>query len=107
MAGVGSAVKSESLEAFNNGALILEKEGSGNLKMLELGSCGINEIDKALDKLERCSSTLKKDILVACGTAALSDNHLSCLEIELLRAVADSMGTPIPPFVFRESENGH
>ena len=107
MAGVGSAVKSESLEAFNNGALILENEGSGNLKMLEPGSCGINEIDKALDKLERCSSTLKKDILVACGTAALSDNHLSCLEIELLRAVADSIGTPIPPFVFRESENGH
>ena len=107
MAGVGSTVKSESLEAFNNGALILENEGSGNLKMLEPGSCGINEIDKALDKLERCSSTLKKDILVACGTAALSDNHLSCLEIELLRAVADSMGTPIPPFVFRESENGH
>ena len=107
MAGVGSTVKSESLEAFNNGALILEKEGSGNLKMLEPGSCGINEIDKALDKLERCSSTLKKDILVACGTAALSDNHLSCLEIELLRAVADSIGTPIPPFVFRESENGH
>ena len=107
MAGVGSAVKSESLEAFNNGALILENEGSGNLKMLEPGSCGINEIDKALDKLERCSSTLKRDILVACGTAALSDNHLSCLEIELLRAVADSIGTPIPPFVFRESENGH
>ena len=107
MAGVGSAVKSESLEAFNNGALILENEGSGNLKMLGPGSCGINEIDKALDKLERCSSTLKKDILVACGTAALSDNHLSCLEIELLRAVADSIGTPIPPFVFRESENGH
>ena len=107
MAGVGSAVKSESLEAFNNGALILENEGSGNLKMLEPGSCGINEIDKALDKLERCSSTLKKDILVACGTAALSDNHLSCLEIELLRVIADSIGTPIPPFVFRESENGH
>lgn len=51
--------------------------------MLEPDSCGINEIDKALNKLERCSSTLKKDILVACGTAALSDNHLSCLEIEL------------------------
>ena len=107
MAGVGSAIKSESLEAFNNGALILEKEGSGNLKMLEPDFCGINEIDKALDKLERCSSTLKKDILVACGTAALSDNYLSCLEIELLRAIADSIGTPIPPFVFRETENGH
>ena len=107
MAGVGSAIRSESLEAFNNGALILEKEGSGNLKMLEPDSCGINEIDKALNKLERCSSTLKKDILVACGTAALSDNHLSCLEIELLRAIADSIGTPIPPFVFRETENGH
>ena len=44
---------------------------------------------------------------VACGTAALSDNYLSCLEIELLRAIADSIGTPIPPFVFRETENGH
>ena len=107
MAGVGSAIKSESQEAFSNGAFILESEGSGNLKMLEQDQFGLHEIDQALDTLEKCSGILKKKILVACGTAALSDNHINCLEIELLRAIADSIGTPIPPFVFRETDNGH
>ena len=107
MAGVGSAIKSESQEAFSNGAFILESEGSGNLKLLEQDQFGLHEIDQALDTLEKCSGILKKKILVACGTAALSDNHINCLEIELLRAIADSIGTPIPPFVFRETDNGH
>ena len=107
MAGVGSAIKTESQEAFNNGSLILENEGSGNLKMLDQKTCGLHEIDQALDALEKCTAKLKKRILVACGTAALSDNYLTCLELELLRAIADSLGTPIPPFVFRETQNGH
>jgi len=107
MAGVGSAIKSESQEAFSNGAFILESEGSGNLKLLEQDQFGLHEIDQALDTLEKCSGILKKKILVACGTAALSDDHINCLEIELLRAIADSIGTPIPPFVFRETDNGH
>ena len=107
MAGVGSAIKSESQSAFNSGASILENEGSGNLKILEPNQCSILEIDQTLDTLEKCSGALKRKILVACGTVALSDNHINCLEIELLRAIADSIGTPIPPFVFRETENGH
>ena len=107
MAGVGGAIKTESQVAFNKGSLILENEGSGNLKMLDQKKCGLHEIDQALDALERCTAKLKKRILVACGTAALSDNYLTCLELELLRTVADSLGTPIPPFVFRETENGH
>ena len=107
MAGVGSAIKSELQSAFNNGASILENEGSGNLKILEPNQCSILEIDQTLDTLEKCSGVLKRKILIACGTVALSDNHINCLEIELLRAIADSIGTPIPPFVFRETENGH
>mgnify|MGYP001180437931 FL=1 len=107
MAGVGGAIKTESQVAFNKGSLILENEGSGNLKMLDQKKCGLHEIDQALDALEKCTAKLKKRILVACGTAALSDNYLTCLELELLRAVADSLGTPIPPFVFRETQNGH
>lgn len=88
-------------------SVILENKGLGNLKMLNQKKCGLHEIDQALDTLEKCTAKLKKTILVACGTAALSDNYLTCLELELLRAVADSLGTPIPPFVFRKTQNGH
>lgn len=57
-----------------------------------------DELDKALDKFAQASPLVKRQILVACVTAAARDGKLSSQEAELLRTIADSIGCPLPPF---------
>ena len=57
-----------------------------------------DELDKALDKFAQASPLVKRQILVACVTAAARDGKLSSREAELLRTIADSIGCPLPPF---------
>ena len=57
-------------------------------------------MDEALKAFEKCVPTLKKTLLIACGKAAISDGKITSNEAEILRAIGDSMGTPIPPFVY-------
>lgn len=57
-----------------------------------------DELDDILDKFEQASPLVKKQVLVACVTAAARDGRLASREAELLRAIADSIGCPLPPF---------
>ena len=51
-----------------------------------------------LDKFEQAAPLVKRQILVACVTAATRDGKLLSREAELLRTIADSIGCPLPPF---------
>ena len=59
----------------------------------------LKEINGALERLELASPLVKRDILQACGRSVASDGELSSREAELLRAMADSIGCAIPPWV--------
>jgi hypothetical protein len=61
--------------------------------------CNLPQIDQALDHLTQLAPPLKKLVLNACAHAAASDGVLNGREAELLRAIADSLDCPIPPFV--------
>ncbi len=39
------------------------------------------------------------NILLACGKAVVADGQVTEREAELLRAIADSLDCPVPPFV--------
>lgn len=56
-------------------------------------------LDRALDELEHSAPLVKKQLLHACGKAVLADGSVINEEAELLRAVADTIGCPLPPFV--------
>lgn len=58
-----------------------------------------DQLDAALDRLDRATPLIKKQILYACGKTVMADQRISSEEAELLRAVADTIGCPIPPFV--------
>lgn len=88
------------VQAFKKGAAVLELYGTGKLKFLPPVNCGIGQMDEALKAFEKCVPTLKKTLLIACGKAAISDGKITSNEAEILRAIGDSMGTPIPPFVY-------
>ncbi len=61
--------------------------------------CNLERIERALDAFSYASPMVKKHLLEACSLSVMEDSGVSSREAELIRAVADSIGCPIPPFV--------
>jgi Zn-dependent protease with chaperone function len=59
-------------------------------------SCDVGSLHRSLDRLSSAAPLLKKEILDACAATVSSDGKVTRDEAELLRAVADTLGTPIP-----------
>ncbi len=59
----------------------------------------LEELGKMLDRFDQSSPLVKKELLLACGRAAAADGKLANREAEMIRAIADSIGCPVPPFV--------
>ena len=84
--------------AFQRGASCLDApEGSVQLLTGEARSLG--RVDSALDRLAQAAPSVKRNILLACAQAVAADGQVLCREAELLRAIADTLDCPIPPFV--------
>ena len=49
--------------------------------------------------MAQATPPLKRQILDALACVAAADGKLRKREAELLRAIADALGTPIPPFL--------
>jgi Zn-dependent protease with chaperone function len=60
---------------------------------------GARRLDAALDRLDGAIPPLKARLVEACAAAVLYDGRALPSERELLRAVAASVGVPVPPFV--------
>jgi uncharacterized tellurite resistance protein B-like protein len=63
-----------------------------------LAPVALDRIDAALDRFDRAVPLVKKQLILACAAAVFSDGQVSSNEAELLRAVADSIGCPVPPY---------
>nr|MBA3938174.1 hypothetical protein [Planctomycetota bacterium] len=55
-------------------------------------------LDRALAGLALASSGIKRRVLAACAWCVAADGTVTVDEAELLRAVADCLGCPLPPF---------
>jgi len=55
-------------------------------------------IDAALDRFDRAVPMVKKQLIFVCAAAVFADGQVSSEEAELLRAVADTIGCPVPPY---------
>lgn len=85
-------------EAFQAGAAQLNIQEHG-LTLLETEAASLAHVDEALRTLDTAVPVLKRNILYACATTASRDGRLAPDEHELIRAIADSLGCPLPPFV--------
>ena len=56
-------------------------------------------MDAALNRLTQAVPQIKKNLLNACAQTVAADGVIQEMEAELLRAVADTLDCPIPPFV--------
>ncbi|MBX3745328.1 MAG: M48 family metallopeptidase [Verrucomicrobiae bacterium] len=60
---------------------------------------GLSEVEVALDRLGLASPPIRGRVLNACAQAVASDGQISQREGELLRAIADTLDCPLPPFL--------
>ncbi|MDD5677846.1 MAG: M48 family metallopeptidase [Kiritimatiellae bacterium] len=91
----GQPEEDQAAHAFQSGAARLNLP----LRMLPKDACGLAAVDQAMNILNTASPAIKKMILDACIACVAADGRTTVTEAELLRAVADSLDCPIPPFV--------
>lgn len=72
-----------------------------------VGVSSLGDLDRVLERFDRAAPLVKRELLICCAKAAASDGELTNREAEMLRAVADAIGCPVPPFVeaLEEVEN--
>jgi Zn-dependent protease with chaperone function len=87
--------------AFQEGLRALGTQAAG-FPLARHSTVNLADFDKALDHLATASPAIKKTILTACGAAVMADGSLNDAQFELLRAAADTIDCPIPPFVKTE-----
>jgi hypothetical protein len=94
LAQVDSADPARVAHAFEAGAAQLSAR---NLTLLPRERCDLGVLDRALFDLADATPALKRQIVAACAAVVCSDRELSVYEGELLRAVCDTLGCPMPP----------
>ena len=99
MADISSSDPNEVQKAFDAGAPYLRVPDDTDLQRLPVEQCGINQIDAALNRLSQAAPIIKKNLLEACVHVIGADGVILETEAELLRAVADTLDCPMPPFV--------
>ena len=70
-----------------------------------VSKASVDELSAALEKFDQASPLVKRTLIYACGKAVMADGMIIGEEAELLRAIADTIGCPIPPFVRAKNQN--
>lgn len=99
LANVGSSDDAEIQKAFAAGMPYLRAPDETDLVLLPREQSGVTQIDAALNRLAQASPLIKKNLLEACIHTIGADGIMTESEAELLRATADTLDCPMPPFV--------
>ena len=81
--------------AYQAGADQLSAETQ--IGQLPASECGLEELDQALASLAGVSPKLKRQLVQSAAATVSADGYLQIQEAELLRAISDSLGCPMPP----------
>jgi Zn-dependent protease with chaperone function len=80
-----------------------EHTGRG-LPRVPADECTLEAVATALAAFEAATPLLKARLLRMCGLVAMHDGELKDGEAELLRAIADAIGAPLPPMARMRAE---
>jgi Zn-dependent protease with chaperone function len=92
--------------AFGQGAESLSRAARSEIPWLPPDQCDLSHIDAALARLSQAVPQIKKNVLNACAQTVVADGVIQEGEAELLRAIADTIDCPVPPFVQPHEEAG-
>jgi len=98
LANVSSSDTAEVQKAFDQGTPYL-RASDGDLTLLPSEQCDVNQVDTALNRLVQAVPQIKKNLIEACIHTVAADGVIKESEAELLRAIADTLDCPIPPFL--------
>jgi uncharacterized tellurite resistance protein B-like protein len=56
-------------------------------------------MDTALERLSQAAPQIKKNVINACAQTVAADGVIQEREAELIRAIADALDCPVPPFL--------
>ncbi|MEX0684577.1 MAG: M48 family metallopeptidase [Balneolales bacterium] len=87
----------DSKKAFQAAWYTIEKV-SPKLTLIDEDSLSFSKIDNSLDKLAESAGPVKKYFLHAALACITSDDQVAVEELELLRAIADTIDVPLPQF---------
>jgi hypothetical protein len=85
--------------AFQQGAELLSYNAQAELTLVTAEQCDLSCVDAALNRLAQAAPQIKKNLLTACAQTVAADGIIQEMEAELLRAIADTLDCPMPPFL--------
>ena len=85
--------------AFQQGAQLVGLAAHTAIPLLPAEACGLARIDAALERLSQSAPQIKKNVIRACIETVAADGVIQEAEAELLRAIADTLDCPLPPFL--------
>ena len=85
--------------AFARGAKTLSHAAQAEIPFFPQDQCDLPQIDNALERLSQAVPQIKKNLLNACAETMAADGMIHEREAELIRAIADALDCPLPPFV--------
>ena len=68
-------------------------------RLRRVEECGFEALDAALTVLEKAAPRIKRQVLQAAAACIAADRKITITEAELLRAMAASLGCPMPPLL--------
>ena len=89
----------EAEAAFETAAKAIADSVPVELNLLVEAECTWENFDAALDKINEGSFKVKKWVLGGALAGLMHDRQITVAEVELFRAIADSLGCPVPPWV--------
>jgi len=95
----GQENTAEAYAAFAQGADSLSRAAHCEIPWLPRDQCDLSHVDSALARLSQAAPQIKKNVLSACAQTVAADGVIQEGEAELLRAIADVLDCPTPPFV--------
>ena len=98
LAHAGATDPGEVAQAFEAARAELSP-GRFQLTLLPRSDCDLHALDRALDRLVETAPRLRGEILGACVAAVATDGKVTIAEGEMLRAISDSLGCPMPPLL--------
>ena len=99
LAYAGQEEREKIQQAFRQGAQPLSYAARVEVGLLPAEQCDLEQVDAALNRLALAAPQIKKNVLAACAQTVAADGLIQETEAELLRAIADALDCPLPPFV--------
>jgi hypothetical protein len=96
LAHAGSRSETAIRTAFEAGASQLP---GIHIALLPRERAGLRELDRALEKLAETDPNTRRQLLSACAACIAADREVTQAEGELVRAIADGIGCPMPPLL--------